>query len=714
MPLQTSPAADLEAEVAALRERVAALESGSPSEAAFRYLDAMERVGAVLHAGDDLELVLENLLDELLDLFACDRAWLLHPVDPDAPSWSVPMERTRAQWPGAFALGVQVPMDEPTAALFQEALDADGPLAFDPSSGRVVPPDIVAAFHIQTQLLMAFRPRVGRPWMLGVHHCGRSHVFTKEEIRIFDGIGRRVADALGTLLLLRDLGASEARYRTLVEHSPDAIMVMDTTGRLLDANGRLAELLGLSQDALPGSRLQDHCPALQPGGRDTDGFLSAWLADARAGWSPRFELLVHGADGQPRETEVRLVLLETGSEQRIQGSMTDLSARRSLELQVAHLQKMEALGELAGGVAHDLNNQLVIILCYAEMLADASSPTQAATLSDRVLRAASDAASLTSQLLAFSRRTAVQPEAVDLDDLVTTAQPLLERVLGEGVGLELRRSGAPAPALVDLQQVEQVLVNLVTNARDALPEGGTVRITTGVQDLAPDLAGRLGISPGRYASLVVQDDGVGISADALDRLFEPFFTTKERGRGTGLGLSTAQGVVTRAGGAIDVDSSPGAGSSFSVYLPVASTDELPATEAAEVREVPGGSERVLVVEGHDQVGRVARNILREAGYDVHRVRTAAEAEALVAGGARFDLLVTEVLLGRDDGVALAAALRRRQPTLRVLFTTSFSARAISRFTHSPKRVVLLQKPWSPDGLLARVRRALDGDPGGEE
>jgi len=568
-------------EMEELREQVRALQAMNAAAVAdMQFLAAMERVGRCMGAATDLTELLEAVLDELLDIFGCDRAWLLYPCDPAAPSWGVPMERTVAAWPGVFAFGVEVPMDPGAAGVMEEALSTPGCLPYDSTTERSVPEEVGQAFGVRSQLSIAIRPHSDNAWLLGLHHCSDDHVYTEQEQRIFEGLGARIADALDAMVLLRDL----------------------------------------------------------------------------------------------RETEQ----------------------------QVTQLQRMQAIGSLAGGVAHDFNNQLLVILCYADLLRDGM--TGGTEFVDHVIEAAERASGLTKQLLAFSRRSVLEPRPVDLAGLVADSIDFLARAVGTSVTMNHARSPGALIATVDPHQLQQVLVNLVMNARDAMPKGGAIEISTGSADsaLPPEL------SAGDYLCLSVRDDGSGMDETTRSRVFEPFFTTKDHGEGTGLGLSTAYGVARQSGGTLTVQSTLGEGSVFTLWLP-ATDDAATQTSGdhAPVRAV-GGSERVLVLDEAPDVAEVASRVLRSHGYEVVTATSANEALSVLQRSDRpFDLLLTDVVMRGMDGVELAASALRAQPSLRVTFSTGYSPHAIERLRDAGATRRVLQKPYLPAALLAHVRTVLD-------
>jgi PAS domain S-box-containing protein len=406
-----------------------------------------------------------------------------------------------------------------------------------------------------------------------------------------------------------------------------------------------------------------------------------------------------------------------GSPPRLVATFSDLSDRVKLEEQLRHSQKLEAVGLLAGGIAHDFNNLLTVILSGAEFLEDALAPGDPRRAdADQILVAARRAEALTRQLLAFSRRQVLHPTIHDLNQVVLGVSKMVRRLIGEDVDVRLSLSPEPSFVLADGALLEQALMNLVVNARDALPDGGRVEISTDCRDVPPTEATRLEITPGRYAVLAVGDNGRGMDPETLARIFEPFFTTKQHGRGTGLGLSTVYGIVKQGGGAIEVESKPGAGSRFSMLFPVKPAPVHPAPPVRRAERAPAGprSPVVLIAEDELAVRAVAERCLQQRGY---RVRSAPDGESalrLVDELPEIDLLLTDVVMPGMNGRQLAEAFRGVRPRTPVLFMTGYTDDTALRLGIETHRVRILSKPFTPDGLVAAVAEAIRGPEEGKD
>ena len=391
----------------------------------------------------------------------------------------------------------------------------------------------------------------------------------------------------------------------------------------------------------------------------------------------------------------------------------DITDRVALETQLRQAQKMEAIGQLAGGVAHDFNNILSVVLMQAELSAGAEAlSTDVREGLEEIRACAERGADLTRQLLLFSRRQVMQPQHLDLNEVVTTTAKMLQRIIGEDISLELHLHATRLPVRADSGMLNQVLLNLAVNARDAMPRGGRLRVDTWERAIGEgDARPYPDVAPGRYAGLRVSDTGSGIPADVLPRIFEPFFTTKEAGRGTGLGLATVFGIVRQHGGFVNVASEPGLGTTFEICLPETAPPEA-AAEAPRARTVAGGTETILVVEDEPAVRHLVRSLLRRRGYTVFEAGNGIEALKIwQEHGDHISLVLTDMVM--PDGVSgqeLARRLRAENPGLKVVFSSGYSAEIAGRELKLADGENFLQKPFTSEALLEMVRHAIDARP----
>jgi signal transduction histidine kinase/ActR/RegA family two-component response regulator len=400
----------------------------------------------------------------------------------------------------------------------------------------------------------------------------------------------------------------------------------------------------------------------------------------------------------------------SGAPVRIHGALLDVNDRHKLEEQLRQAQKIEAIGQLAGGVAHDFNNLLSVILSYSEMVA--TEPGARGALADdieEIRRAALRAGEVTQQLLAFSRRQVRQPRVIDLSENVRNMERLLRRLLSDDVPIALHTAAEPVTVFADPGQIEQIVLNLVINARDAMPSGGSVTVETARVQLDEARAEQYGIEPGEYGQLTVSDTGMGMSAETCARIFEPFFTTKDKSKGTGLGLSTVHGIVAQNGGHVSVHSELGRGSQFEVYLPQAHQPVERGTPSTPPPPSLSGQETVLVVDDDDPVRSLVCSVLRRHGYDVLEAQNGGEAFLICEQTKRpIHLLLTDVVMPRVSGPDLALRLGSMRPEMRVLYMSGYAENSIIHRGVVDRDLAFLPKPITPNALLLDVRRTLDG------
>jgi len=526
---------------------------------------------------------------------------------------------------------------------------------------------------------------------------------TEREILTF--VSQHVASAIEHRTDQEALRRSEARYRSLFERAAYGIFRSTLDGTIADANPAMARMLGYDTPAeiigLNGPR------DIYVDAAERERVVREYQ---KCGRGDNFETRWKRRDGKNISVKLsgRAALNSEGEVDGYEVIVEDVTERRALEDQLRHAQKMDAVGRLAGGVAHDFNNLLTVIKGYSELLLCQlveADPMRAQV--DEIRKAADRAATLTRQLLAFSRRQVLAPKVLDLNSVVVNMEKLLRRLLGEDVELLCSLSPELGHVKADPGQVEQVIMNLAVNARDAMPKGGRVAIETANLDLTDDWNREHAVvKAGRYVVLTVSDDGVGMTEDVRSRVFEPFFTTKERG--TGLGLSTVYGIVKQSGGYVWVYSEAGRGSTFKVYLP--RVDEAP--ESAQVSHgdlsLHRGTETILLVEDEDGVRTLVREMLQRHGYEVLETRNAGEALlACERHNGEIHLLLTDVVLTQISGSELALRLSRVKPDMRVLYMSGYTEDAIVRHGVLNPGIAFLQKPFTAEALAAKVRGILD-------
>jgi len=387
----------------------------------------------------------------------------------------------------------------------------------------------------------------------------------------------------------------------------------------------------------------------------------------------------------------------------------EMAERGKTEAALRQAQKMESLGQLAGGIAHDFNNLLTVIRGYVQLLQLRALDRQTHEELGEIDAAASRAAKLTAQLLMFSRKKRLQPEFLDLNQIISHVTSMLGRILGEDIALEIRGSGAPLEVRADPAMIEQVILNLAINARDAMPQGGRLTVRAGEIEIKPGQARNAGARPGRFACLAIEDTGCGIAPEAVPHLFEPFFTTKEPGKGTGLGLATAYGIISQHSGWIEVETEPGRGTAMKVFLPIQAGGAAPAAVSQPKPANVDGRETILLVEDEEKVRRLARTAIQRHGYRVFEAGSGAEALSVWnEHSAEIDLLLTDMIMpGGLSGRELAEKLLQAKHDLKVIYTTGYSLDAINHNLSLTDGLNFLPKPYYSDKLVQTVRRCLD-------
>jgi PAS domain S-box-containing protein len=499
----------------------------------------------------------------------------------------------------------------------------------------------------------------------------------------------------------RGLGATEGRFRALVESSLEITSILDAEGVVRYISPSVESVLGFRQEELVGATSFGHIHS------DDVDLMKASLATAASEPRPKelHEIRAQHKDGTWRLFEVvARDLLDDPAVQGIVLTSRDVTEKRRLEARLAQSERLDAIGQLAGGIAHDFNNVLLVIRGYSSVLgATLEDPEHLADVGE-IANAAERATELTRQLLAFGRRQLMQPQPLEIADVVLDVESLLRRSLREDVEFEVDIDPSTPLVMADATQIEQVLMNLVVNARDAIDGPGHVRLSVGdtiVEGFTQTTSPRL--TPGRYVTVTVEDSGSGIDDAVRPHIFDPFFTTKPEGIGTGLGLSTVHGIVAQSGGGIEVRTSP-AGSTFVVHLPVAEEPAAAAPVLALVAPAgPDGAETILLVEDEDAVRELVRRVLEDGGYAVLTASRPSEAEALLAEHEHVDLLLTDVVMPEMSGYDLARRIEERRQGLGVLFMSGYAPQG----SVDADAGELLKKPFTPDQLARAVRAALD-------
>lgn len=521
---------------------------------------------------------------------------------------------------------------------------------------------------------------------------------------------------IGLIHMVRDISArnkredalleGENRLRMTIETVPECVMLLAADGTILEMNQ--AALAMIAADSAAQAVGTSIFPLIVP---DYRAAVQELLDEVFRGNAGTIEYEFIGMKGSRSWVEIRSAPLKDaqGKITRLLGICRDITEQKKLEAQLRHAQKMEAIGTLSGGIAHDFNNILTAIIGYSNILKlKLKQNDPARPFVEQILASADRATGLTQSLLAFSRKMVTNLAPMNLNETAQRAEKLLRRIIGEDIELKTELPDVSATVVADSGQIDQVLMNLVTNARDAMPEGGTITVTTGVTELGNEFIRTYGYGkPGTYAVISVTDTGIGIDEKFLDRIFEPFFTTKEVGRGTGLGLSIVYGIIKSHSGYINCSSRPGHGTMFTVYLPLANTHMLE-RELSSSQVPQGGNETILLAEDDPEVRKLSTAFLRDFGY------TIIDAENGEVACRRFRehqdtirLLLFDVIMPTKNGKEAYDEIRLLSPDIKVLFMSGYSTSTVVNKCIADRGFNFIQKPVSPEALLKKVRKVLD-------
>jgi PAS domain S-box-containing protein len=520
----------------------------------------------------------------------------------------------------------------------------------------------------------------------------------------------------GAFVMLMDVSAlneaktalleSERNYREIFNSTNDAMIILNGEGRILDINTRTCNLFGIERDQALASSIDDY-NSPSPSGSRLEA--TEWVRKAVEEGPQLFEWPVHNRSGQIFWTEVGLRASNVGGRQCVIAAVRDITERKQLEAQLRQAQKMEAIGQLAGGIAHDFNNLLQVINGYSDLVIDeeeCSSPTRDALLEIR--RAGESATRLVSQLLAFGRRQVLRREHLDINEVIDGLMNMLHRVIGEHIHVSIMPGPNVQPINADRGQLEQVLMNLCVNARDAMPDGGTLAIETA--DVVFDREfchANSWAREGHFVLVSVSDSGHGIDSHTLSHIWEPFFTTKEVGKGTGLGLATVYGIVRQHDGMVNVYSEPAKGTVFKIYLPAYSS-EPPAVAVSVDTDHRGAGELVLLAEDNEMVRNLTRHMLEQAGYKVITANDGMEAVRLLEDqGEEVCIAVMDLVMPGLGGRAVYERVKDQFPKLRFLFASGYSSGIVQTGLGPNDEFELIQKPFKRTEFLGRIRKLIE-------
>jgi len=670
-----------------------------------RFFESMDRISKAIQQTDALEGLSDPVLKTVRKLFGCSRVRLEYPCLPESAAGDSE-DSMIFQWPPDRGNTAE-PLSQ--AAVFRRnclLLASPEPLGFPEN-----PPgeeDTAGGEDGPAFLAAAVRPRTGPPWKLEIREEAPGRRWREEEKNLFREISRRLEDCLTGLLARRELREREEFFSSIVENLPNMVFVKDARDlRYVMVNQAGEKLLGIPRKNFIGKTDADFFIPEEAAfftAKDREVLASGQMEDI-----PEEPLALPDGEKLILHTKKLPILANNGKPRYLLGISEDITRFRKLEEQLFHSQKMEAIGQLAGGVAHDFNNMLGVIIGHTELCLDGAGPDSALRDSlEEIEKAAQRSADLTRQLLTFARRQTVHPRRLDLNETVEGLLKMLRRVIGEQIELTWKPSAAALPVMIDDSQLNQILTNLCVNARDAISGKGKITIETAPEELKPEFCREnSGFLPGRFAVLQVEDTGIGMDAQLQSRVFEPFFTTKGVGQGTGLGLSMVYGIVQQNEGFIRLRSEPGKGTLFRIYLPL--RDESGSEEETGDVDRPsqGGSETILLVEDEPSYLRIIRQMLENCGYRVLSAGSPGEAaEISGAYGEPIHLLVTDLVMPEMNGRDLAERLSSERPDMKILFLSGYSGSVLS--SHGIREgISFLQKPFTIRSLSEKIRQILD-------
>lgn len=795
-----------------------------------QFLKDIAKIERSMEDAEDLTETMANTLETSLSIFACDRAYLIYPCDPDVDRCKVVVERYVPEYAGPEGEEKVLTVSPELAESFRACIESKRPLVFHPENGLPVP-DAAAAHAIKSALNMMIMPRIGSPWLLGLSQCSHSRMWTDYDQRLFQELGYRISESLNSLLLLRDLRNNEKRYRSLFQNSRDAIVITSQDGLIVEANKAFSDLFGYTTEKLRGMSAMDlwaspddrdkwekelknveslgdyELQACRKNGEIRHCLLSSSIWTAEDGStqyqtlcrditehrsaqkalresehmfrllseqslmsvcilqdgvyryanqamsalceSPVEEILrwnleefldiVHPEDrsfvrkqarmkqlgdpgqkinysfrivaksGQVKWVEVYSKTVQFHGRNANLISMIDITRRKQAEDQLRQSHKMEAIGTLAGGIAHDINNLLQVVLGQADMLRLRTGMDQESIQSIMAIRrSALNGAELVKRVLTFSRQAETEMKPLNLTDEVRRVQKLLLRTIPRMIRIEMALADNLWLIEADPSQLEQILLNLAVNAKDAMPEGGTLIFETRNTALRKEYCEtHPEVQQGKYVMLTVSDTGQGIEKHVIERVFEPFFSTKAPGEGTGLGLSTVFGIVKNHGGHINCYSESGVGTTFKIYFPVASVD-LPAAVADTVEMPAGGTETLLLVDDEEAVLNLGTEMLELAGYTVLTASNGREALRIFSRDNHLiSLVILDLVMPEMSGRKCLDEILRINPAMRVLIASGYSANGPARDALQSGATGFISKPFDLKQLLQAVRAALD-------
>jgi len=687
------------------------------------FLKKMELIEKAILGASDIDLMLDNLLLTVLSIYQCDRAWLLYPCDPEAPSWKILMEHTRPEYPGAGALGKEFPMTEDIAGAFKIILDAASPRTGLLAGGEH-DWDHDDNFRVRSTLTMAIHPKVGKPWIFGLHQCSHSREWTTAEQNLFNEIGHRLSDSLGTHLTLRELEKQAGMYRAITENTSTGTVILNRDNVFTYASPSIQTIVGYNPDEIL-TRTPE--AFIHPDDLSTINETLSRVVSEQGKTLPLSEFRLKHKKGHYVTLDGLVTsMFEVPGVNGIVCNFRDITEhkrdeeeRRQLEIQIQHAQKLESLGVLAGGIAHDFNNILMAILGNADLALDEiPEPLNAKDNINSIIKSSKRAAELCRQMLAYSGKGKFIIQTLNMVDVIKEMAPMLNVSISKKITLNYNLTDNIPPIEADSSQLSQVVMNLVTNASEAIGnKNGTVSISTGVMECDRSYLTETylddNLLEGFYCYIEVADTGCGMDCETVDRIFDPFFSTKFTGRG--LGMAAVLGIVRGHNGAIKVKSEPGEGATLKVLFPSSIKANPPAAtpdDEDQRKDHWSGNGMILLVDDEEDILSVSKQLLEKLGF---QVLLANNGQKCIDVFKDYKDLISCVILDLTmpimDGEATFKELRQIDKNVCVIISSGYNEQDVTQRFSGEKLGGFIQKPYTFDNISAVVKKALPGRSG---
>lgn len=626
----------------------------------------LARVSKTMIYESDLHTMLNNVMEVVLEIFQCDRAWLLNPLDPYCEFYDVVVMKTTPEY--FLPEGLRIPMDHDTSKLMSEIGNSGIPLPFYSSKDPSIPKKLCETYSIKSQLVTAIHPRINSDWMFGIHCCSEEKIWDDEDIEFFHEIANRITESLNSLLFSQELEKSQSYISNVIDSMPSMLIAVDTGRNIVHWNQEAEKRIGKTADQVIGKPIENAIPRLASELESIDSAM--------------------GSNGEPLEIQKEFIFdgklfyediiiypLQGESINGVVIRIDDTTKERGLQEQLNQSRKMEAIGQLAGGIAHDFNNMLAGIIGSTEMLMaiDDSRDDDEQQLVNIIHLAASKASNLTSKLLAFSRKGNHVASAVDVHSSIDETVEILKRTLDKRVTITVNKSARFPVVLGDNSALQNSLLNLAINASHAISKEGEIKIETRNVELDESYCNScsFNITPGEFIEVQVRDDGCGIAAENLQKIFEPFFTTKKQGKGTGLGLAAVFGTIQDHYGAIQVYSERGVGTLFSLYIPVNQVESV--TTPNRQNEIIKGTGTVLLVDDEEILRIAGRAMLNKMGYDVLLAENGCEALKIFSSNHnKIDVVLSDMIMPQMNGTELFYELKQIDASCNVIISSGFT------------------------------------------